>query len=112
MKTLNSVCLPVRCQGGSEEVTPTHLHTKIVILFRAALYRCLLSLQISDEREGRKDHKELKFLAAVDEPVNDTDEKSMIEEYEQKALSEVKLVDETEVSSELQLIKYQFKRCH
>ena len=96
----------MRCQGGSEEVTPTRLHTKIVlifILFRAALYRCLLFLQITGELEESEDLKELKLLSDVDEPVNDTDEKSMIEEYEQKALSEEKLVDETEVSSELQL---------
>ena len=96
----------MRSQRGCEKVTPTCLHAKIVlivILFHAALDRCFLFLQITGELEESEDHKELKLLSDVHEPVYDTEEKSMIEEYEQKALSEEKLVDETEVSSELQL---------
>ena len=96
----------MRCQGGWEKVAPTRLQAKIVlivILFRAALDRCLLLLQITDELEEKEDHEEPKLLSDEDEPVNDTGEKKMIVEYDQKALSEEKLVDEKEVSSELQL---------
>ena len=91
----------MRCQGGWGKVAPTRLHAKIVlivILFRAALDRCLLFLQITDELEEKKDHEEPKLLSDEDEPVNDSGEKRMIVQYDQKALSEEKLADSKEIT--------------
>ena len=55
-------------------------------------------MQITDELEERKHYEEPKLLSDVDEPVTDTEEKSMIVEDGQKAHS-----DENDVSNKLQL---------
>ena len=55
-------------------------------------------MQITDELEERKHYEEPKLLSDVDEPVTDTEEKSMIVEDGRKAHS-----DENDVSNKLQL---------
>ncbi|XP_044171347.1 uncharacterized protein LOC114952154 [Acropora millepora] len=59
-------------------------------------------VKISDELEERKDYEEPMLSSDVDEPVTDTEEKSMIVEDGQKAFSEQKPVDKND-SNELQL---------
>ncbi|XP_044163683.1 uncharacterized protein LOC114974378 [Acropora millepora] len=59
-------------------------------------------VKITDELQERKDYEGPKLLSDVDEPVTDTEEKSMILENGQKAFSEQKPVDKND-SNELQL---------